>query len=244
MSPVEFQPWPKIPRLASPFIITEKIDGTNGAVVIASYPWTEKQPHEGPAPVAAIDSFTEARYFVYAQSRKRFITPGDDNFGFAAWVKANAEALVRILGPGRHFGEWWGSGIQRGYGLLKGERRFSLFNVTRHNPLDSMQDLYDRSWPVGAQNTESLFPGLPSLGLVPVLDFQEDDWDLADQGNRVDYVLHLLAAYGSHVVPGFDKPEGVVLFHSRSSQTFKAFVDDSEKVTEVALRKSDLELAA
>ena len=33
------------------------------------------------------------------------------------------------LGPGRHFGEWWGQGIQRGYALK--EKRFSLFNVTR-----------------------------------------------------------------------------------------------------------------
>jgi hypothetical protein len=33
------------------------------------------------------------------------------------------------LGPGRHFGEWWGCGIQRGYGLK--EKRFSLFNVSR-----------------------------------------------------------------------------------------------------------------
>jgi len=33
------------------------------------------------------------------------------------------------LGQGRHFGEWWGQGIQRNYGLK--EKRFSLFNTTR-----------------------------------------------------------------------------------------------------------------
>ena len=33
------------------------------------------------------------------------------------------------LGVGQHFGEWWGFGIQRGYGLH--ERRFSLFNTGR-----------------------------------------------------------------------------------------------------------------
>ena len=32
-------------------------------------------------------------------------------------------------GPGRHFGEWWGGGIQRGYGLTS--KYFSLFNVVR-----------------------------------------------------------------------------------------------------------------
>jgi hypothetical protein len=64
------------------------------------------------------------------RSRSRWITPDDDNFGFAAWVEANRDELL-TLGPGRHFGEWWGSGIQRGYGLPKGEKRFSLFNVSR-----------------------------------------------------------------------------------------------------------------
>src|SRR5690242_770744 len=58
-----FQAWPKIPRLFRRFIITEKIDGTNAAVVVTE---------DGE---------------VLAQSRTRFITPDSDNFGFAAWVK-------------------------------------------------------------------------------------------------------------------------------------------------------------
>ncbi len=33
--------------------------------------------------------------------------------------------------PATYFGEWWGSGVQRGYGLQKGDKRFSLFNVSR-----------------------------------------------------------------------------------------------------------------
>jgi len=61
-------------------------------------------------------------------SRTRWITPEDDNFGFAKWAHANREELLQ-LGPGSHFGEWWGQGIQRGYGLK--ERRFSLFNTSR-----------------------------------------------------------------------------------------------------------------
>ena len=48
--------------------------------------------------------------------------------GFAAWVRDNAEELAK-LGPGSHFGEWWGAGIQRRYGLA--DKRFSLFNVDR-----------------------------------------------------------------------------------------------------------------
>ena len=65
---------------------------------------------------------------VLAGSRNRFLAVGDDNAGFASWVEKNKEELLQ-LGPGRHFGEWWGRGIQRKYGLT--EKRFSLFNVSK-----------------------------------------------------------------------------------------------------------------
>jgi RNA ligase len=102
---VEFFPFPKIPRLVRDVVITEKLDGTN-----ASVHWN--------------DEMTEMR----VASRSRWIKVGDDNFGFAAWAEKNREVL-RELGPGAHFGEWWGKGIQRGYGLT--EKRFSLFNAAR-----------------------------------------------------------------------------------------------------------------
>jgi hypothetical protein len=100
-----FAPFPKLSRLFREIIITEKIDGTNAQVVVS-------------------DDGTQVR----AASRKRWIEPSDDNFGFAKWVEENKEELA-ALGPGRHFGEWWGAGIQRRYNLE--ERRFSLFNVSR-----------------------------------------------------------------------------------------------------------------
>jgi hypothetical protein len=102
----DFQPWPKIPRLAKEtMIITEKIDGTNAHVYIS-------------------DDLTTIK----AASRNRWITPESDNYGFASWVEANKTELLK-LGRGRHYGEWWGQGIQRGYGLT--EKRFSLFNTAR-----------------------------------------------------------------------------------------------------------------
>ena len=108
---MEFKKWPKIPRLENEtYIFTEKLDGTNACVAIG-----------------------EDGEF-HCQSRTRIITPEEDNFGFASWALANKEELLK-LGPGYHYGEWWGKGINRGYGLE--ERRFSLFNVSRwgdHNP--------------------------------------------------------------------------------------------------------------
>jgi hypothetical protein len=116
-----FQEFPKIARLNREVIVTEKIDGTNAQIFIRS---TAEEPCDGPLLERVGD------LCLYAGSRNRWLNIGADNFGFAGWVKANAVELSK-LGPGRHFGEWWGSGIQRGYGLPKGEKRFSLFNVTR-----------------------------------------------------------------------------------------------------------------
>ena len=100
----EFTEFPKMARLSREVVVTEKIDGTNAQV------------------------FVDEDGTILAGSRSRWITPENDNFGFAAWVRDHADEL-RELGPGRHFGEWWGAGIQRRYGLA--DKRFSLFNVLR-----------------------------------------------------------------------------------------------------------------
>jgi len=100
----EFVGMPKIARLSRECVITEKIDGTNAQICIS-----------------------DAGEFRVA-SKNRWITLREDNYGFARWAFEH-EAELRTLGPGRHFGEWWGCGIQRGYGLQ--EKRFSLFNVHR-----------------------------------------------------------------------------------------------------------------
>ena len=76
---MEFKSFPKIPRLSKDCVISEKIDGTNGSVWIGE---------DGD---------------IRAGSRNQFITPEKDNFGFALWVKQNAEELKK-LGPGVHFG--------------------------------------------------------------------------------------------------------------------------------------------
>lgn len=105
MSNIPFVPFPKIPRLKRSIVITEKIDGTNASIMVCE---------DGT---------------VLAGSRTRWITPESDNAGFARWVKENEAVLREGLGLGHHFGEWWGAGIQRRYGLT--EKRFSLFNVGR-----------------------------------------------------------------------------------------------------------------
>jgi len=105
---VEFKAWPKIGR-ENPFkvTVTEKIDGTNACIII----------QEGE--------------IVGVQSRKRLITPEDDNYGFAQWVEDNKEDL-KSLGDGYHYGEWAGLGIQKNPHDLD-RKKFFLFNTSRWN---------------------------------------------------------------------------------------------------------------
>ena len=100
----EFKPFNKIPRLSREIVVTEKIDGTNATIYI--------------------DDTMEN---LYTASRTKWITPEDDNYGFARWAQSNKEELL-TLGPGYHRGEWWGKKIQRGYGLT--DKKFSLFNTS------------------------------------------------------------------------------------------------------------------
>ncbi len=109
MSGVEFKEWPKIPRGQEEIItITEKIDGTNACIVI------------------------QDGKLVGVQSRKRCITPEDDNYGFAKWVEENKADLLS-LEDGYHYGEWAGPGIQKNPHNLE-EKTFFLFNTNRWNP--------------------------------------------------------------------------------------------------------------
>jgi hypothetical protein len=116
------------------------------------------------------------------------------------------------LGPGRHFGEWWGNGIQRGYGLVKGEKRFSLFNVVRWC-LDWDEP---RQIITGDPRQVKMQDKLPAcVGLVPVL------WQGPFQALATIFLLSALRASGSRAAPGFMSPEGIVIFHTAAGVGFK-----------------------
>lgn len=176
MSNPEFIPFPKIARLSREIIITEKIDGTNASVHIS---------RDGA---------------VRAASRTRWITPEDDNHGFAKWVAANAEELCK-LGEGAHFGEWWGPGIQRGYGMR--EKRFSLFNTKR--------------WSDNAVRPACCH-------VVPVLAICE-----TFSSEAIQTALNYLEFKGSFASPGFMRPEGIVIYHAASNTLFKKTLEKDEE---------------
>ena len=197
---IPFEPWPKIHRLERDIVVTEKIDGTNAGILVV--PEGGELDLGGPAGVDA---------GIYASSRSRWIAPGEDSFGFAAWVEKNAETLIADLGPGMHFGEWWGSGIQRGYGLTKGEKRFSLFNTRLWGP-----KIEEHEETTISINHRFLTPG---VACTPIL--YEGSFSPEDRETPWGYAKHLLEKDGSRAAAGFMKPEGIVLFHKASRQCFK-----------------------
>lgn len=164
---LDFIEFPKIARYSRDVIVTEKIDGTNSQIMITD----------------------DGQFFT--GSRNRWITPDNDNFGFSRWAHEHKAELM-ALGVGRHFGEWWGSGIQRGYGLKKGEKRFSLFNTSR--------------WELNHPECCSVVPILYQ-GVFDKCDIEEIMWQLK--------------LNGSYASPGFMNPEGIVIFHTKANIGFK-----------------------
>ncbi len=191
---LEFQEFPKIARLSRDIIITEKIDGTNAQLLI-----------------------TEDGDLIIG-SRTRWITPQDDNAGFARWVEGNKDELLK-LGAGRHFGEWWGSGIQRGYGLLKGEKRLSLFNVGRW-ALYGTEPKRILTTDPRIEKYQDVLP--EGISLVPELYRGEFDTQ------KINEVLEDLEKNGSYASKGFMKPEGIVVFHIAGNVGFKKTIEKDE----------------
>lgn len=171
---IKFAEFRKIARLNRNCVITEKIDGTNAQVYIAD------------------DGVT-----MHIGSRSRWLDAKNDNHGFYAWADAHREDLLK-LGPGRHYGEWWGQGIQRKYGQTT--KHFSLFNPNKWNSVT-----------------------LPAnINVVPVL------YDGPFTTDAVTKVVEVLREHGSFAAPGFMDPEGVVVYHTHANQYFKVTLENDE----------------
>ncbi len=167
----EFQAFPKITRfLEQDVIVTEKIDGTNGIIHI-----------------------DDTGKVLTAGSRNKWVTVGDDNYGFAQWCVKNYEELLK-LGPGYHYGEWWGNGIQRGYRMDK--KVFSLFNTTR--------------WAL-PENRPACCDVVPVIYNGPLTN------DLLNTLREPLSFSHAALAYNVN----FKNPEGYVVFFSKSYDVFK-----------------------
>lgn len=212
-----------IPRLHRQVVITEKIDGTNGLVEVTK---TEETTFfvdgdvNNPGTAVSIwsdETQTHTHYTVRAGSRNRWLTADSDNFGFASWVRDNAVELTE-LGEGRHYGEWFGKGIQSGYGL--DEKRFALFNTKRWLDIRDPQidDLYRATFPKAV-------PAPSAVTVVPVILVTEGQY----LNQAVDQALHTLESEGSFIAPGFKNPEGIVVYHDPAGAYFKVTLKNDEQ---------------
>jgi len=201
-------------RLHGECWVTEKIDGTNSTIMICRgyadtpgsvYGWMKD----------------EVEYFMIAGSRTRWITQQSDNHGFARWVVEHAEEL-KGLGEGIHRGEWWGQGIQRGYGLK--EKRFSLFNVQRWCLHGQKPGIAAVSWDQASRSmvTKMQQPLPKCCHLVPVL--YRGVFDTLP----IEIQLESLKRFGSVAAPEFMDPEGVVVFHVAGNIGFKRTIHDDD----------------
>lgn len=199
---MEFEEFPKIARLKRECMISEKIDGTNAQILIAKRSEVDTAKWATPWLPVPHDELVMA-----AGSRSRYITPNDDNYGFAKWVLDHADELW-TLGEGHHYGEWWGQGIQRKYGL--NEKRFSLFNAWRWNDENPNRP--------------------PCCHVVPNLYTGPFSTDATGDA------LETLREFGSKAAPGFMKPEGIIIYLSAARTYFKQTLekDDEPKSRDVS----------
>lgn len=140
-------------------------------------------------------------------SRNRWIYPDDDNFGFAAFVHENKAEFIEKLGVGTHYGEWAGPGINSGEGLT--QKTLALFSPIARYP-----------------------NGLPNRCVtVPIL--YEGAYNL----DIIEECAENLKTNGSKLVPGFMRPEGVVV--NVNGKLYKYVFDPEETAWTKGTKKKE-----
>lgn len=156
---MDFIAFPKIEKFAAlKMSITQKIHGSNALVCISP---------DGELKTG---------------SRTRWVTPEDDNYGFSNFVNAHREEFITLLGPGYHYGEWAGPGINSGEGLSV--KTFVLFDWWKYPA--------ERKLPLNVRPVPVLYNGAADVSAVHL-------------------AMDKLLTEGSLLSPGFMRPEGVVV---------------------------------
>lgn len=197
---MEFKAFPKIEKFGKVFMqITQKIHGTNAQVFIFEDRRTINMVPASATLAEVQDLYPNLKIELspYSQdqscvievftnlicgSRTRWIYPGDDNYGFAAFVHSHREEFIAKLGLGQHFGEWAGLGINSGEGMT--DKKFVLFDFWKYPP--------ERQLPPGCVVVPVLYNGPMNL-------------------EKIEEVMQDLKTNGSKLAPGFMRPEGIVI---------------------------------
>lgn len=176
MTEIKHLKWPKITRRDARCTISEKANGSNGAL---AFQVTDVSPTDG-REIYVLD------VQMAVQTRTRIVTVDDDQTGIARWAEANRDTLVRDLcyidgsppvpsdEPSYHYGEF----MTRGHD----EPHFYLFNTRRWTgvkfktpTLKVVPVLYEGNYSDEIvekcledlrQNGSRIHPGLPAEGVV------------------------------------------------------------------------------
>jgi hypothetical protein len=193
----EFKSWGSTTRENKNKTITEKIDGTNACIVI----------YNG---------------VVAAQSRKRIITPDDDNFGFAKWVYDNAGALMDTLGYGYHYGEWYGEGIQKNPLGIEG-KRFALFHATKYTEGNG----FDLDRVDGLETVPLLHHGQCDVWTIPGIMQDLEMYGSKVKGAKEEHVNVEIPGLGevAHIFRAAT-PEGIIIWNNETRTRTKMLLKD------------------
>lgn len=217
---IEFEKYGDTQRLNRTTWVTEKINGTNAGIIIRPWDGTPS-PDDGSQTSYVVYTTDHGPVEIAFQSRNRIITPQSDNAGFARWGLTNIYTLADSLGLGRHFGEWWGPGIQ-GNPYKTAGKKFSLFNAQHWN--ENFADVEEELSPIG-------------VDVVPVLGVGTDFVQTVAKAEA------LLREHGTFLtewhragVPWIPA-EGYVVFHSATRTRFKVLLENDEiSKTEAGLK--------
>ena len=184
MSTVNYNSFPSIERLENIYcIISEKIDGTNGLIEINE---------------------TNVRF----GSRNRYVFFNDDNAGFANFFRdyearfkdAAKDIITDESYPLRIYGEWFGCGIQRNYGLK--DKFFMPFHLFYSKKLIEYQ-----------------IPNIVTPNIMYAGKFSIEVVDACMQQLKLD---------GSGVVKNYKQPEGIVIFFPKYNFRLKETFDGAK----------------
>lgn len=178
--------------------ILEKIDGTNACIVI----------YNGQ---------------VKAQSRKRMITPDDDNYGFAKWVYGNAGALTDTLGYGYHYGEWFGEGIQKNPLGIEG-KRFALFHATKYTASNG----FDLEQVDGLETVPLLHHGQCNIFTIPNIVQDLETYGSKVKGAKTETVKSEVPGMGDLVFQyeKAAKAEGIIIWNNETKTRTKLLLEN------------------
>ncbi len=216
MSTANYSSFPSIERLENIYcIISEKVDGTNGLIEIHN-PGSGCSSEQCTAFPCGVKDCSEEPVIKFG-SRNRYITFNDDNAGFANFfrhyearfkdvaadivlkeLKVSGETLTECQEqyPLRIYGEWFGSGIQRGYGLK--DKFFMPFSTFYAEKLIEYQ-----------------VPNIVKPNIMYTGKFSQEIANTCMQ----------TLTNGSLVIPEFKRPEGIVIhfpkYNFRLKQTFE-----------------------